>query len=35
MRFDNTPNQRDGVDAGGRLLFEFGCQWLGATHRER
>jgi hypothetical protein len=29
------PNQRDGVDAGWRILFGFGCQWPGATHRER
>jgi hypothetical protein len=29
------PNQRDGVDAGWRLLFAFESQWPGVTHRER
>jgi hypothetical protein len=29
------PNQRDGVDAGWRILFSFGREWPGATHRER
>src|SRR6516162_9249096 len=31
----SAANQRDGVDAGWRLLFAFECQWPGATHRER
>ena len=35
MASDTMPNQRDGVDAGWRLLFAFGSQWPGATHRER
>jgi hypothetical protein len=29
------PNQRDGVDAGWQILFAFGSEWPGATHRER
>jgi hypothetical protein len=32
---NQAPNQRDGVDAGWHLLFEFGCEWPGAAHRER
>jgi hypothetical protein len=32
---EDRPNQRDGVDAGWRLRFAFGCEWPGAAHRER
>jgi hypothetical protein len=35
MKETNAPNQRDGVDAGWRVLLEFECPWPGATHRER